>query len=74
MFCIISPGIDKIENKVSSSPVGPATFANNLSANTTSSDSTPLLTKAHEFKPGFATSAGVSSPNWPELFVPHSSS
>ena len=49
---MISPGRDKIENKVSSSPVGPATFANNLSANITNSDKIPFLTNAQEFAPG----------------------
>ena len=49
LFCIISPGTDKIENNVSSSPVGPATFANNLSPKITSSDKIPSLTNWQAF-------------------------
>ena len=64
---MISPGTDKIENKVSSSPVGPATFANNLSAKITSSESTPFLTNAHALAPGLFTSSGVVSFSLAEL-------
>ena len=67
LFCIISPGTDKIENNVSSSPVGPATFANNLSAKITSSDNTPFLTNAHALFEGFSTSAGVFNFSFAEL-------
>ena len=64
---MISPGTDKIENKVSSSPVGPATFANNLSAKITSSESTPFLTYAQALFEGFSTSSGVFNFNLAEL-------
>ncbi len=37
------------EYKVSTSSLGPATLANNLSPNTTNSDKTPSLTKEHSF-------------------------
>ena len=57
-----------------SSSDGPATFANNLSEKTTSSDSTPSLTYAHAFASGLFTSVGVTNLKSSALFVPHSSS
>ena len=77
---MMSPGIDKIENKVLSSSEGPATLAYNLSPNTTSSDNIPFLTNPHALISGLsiarpASSVGVNSrPSRPEVLVPHSSS
>ena len=71
MFPIISPGAAKIEYNVSSSSLGPATLANNLSPNTTSSERTPSLTNKHDAS---FTCALAPLINLYVLFVPHSSS
>ena len=82
---IISPGIDRIENKVLASSEGPATLAYNLSPKTTSSDNTPFLTNPHLRStapseglaidtPSSSTGLNSNSSSWAEVLVPHSSS
>ena len=58
---MISPGIDKIENRVLSSSEGPATLAYNLSPKITSSDNIPFLTNPHALALGLSIARPASS-------------